>query len=199
MRKLAHTGRSGLTLVEACITLSLLGLVFGSLGMLIHSAQGTYRAGVSTMQLEREGSLAMARIAAALRAADLDSLSPTAAPPFSSSLLNFQRNEGFDGKQTVWSDPQRIAHDPAAGRALWIRNPGLPGEEGVTWSRKVAPFLEGEALSGTDTNGNGLIDEPGLCFTREGDLVTVRLTLEAPGPGGSSAVRSWTTKLYCRN
>ena len=81
----------------------------------------------------------------------------------------------------------------------WIEDPGLPGEKRARWCRYVADYLEGEVPNGLDDNGNGLIDEPGLCFTQENGLLVIRLTLEETTSSGEVLTQSVETIVTCRN
>ena len=47
--------------------------------------------------------------------------------------------------------------------------------------KSVREFLEGEIPNGKDDNGNGRVDERGLCFVLEGEILRILLTLEQPG------------------
>ena len=59
--------------------------------------------------------------------------------------------------------------------------------------------MEGEVPANlVDENGNGMIDEPGLYFTRRGQLITVGLTLSTSGPSGVVS-RTWTGNVFSRN
>ncbi len=66
-------------------------------------------------------------------------------------------------------------------------------------ARNVRKRLWGEISNGVDDNGNGLVDEPGLCFLMHGDTVGIHLTLEAPGPGGVTLRRTLETSTTLRN
>jgi hypothetical protein len=59
--------------------------------------------------------------------------------------------------------------------------------------------MEGELANGIDDNGNGVIDEKGLCFVVEGNRVTIRLTIDKPGPDGKHYRRTLETTVTCRN
>jgi hypothetical protein len=59
--------------------------------------------------------------------------------------------------------------------------------------------MEGEVMNNLDDNGNGLVDESGLCFTFEDNTVTVRLTLEAEGPDRATLSRVFQGLVFCRN
>jgi len=70
------------------------------------------------------------------------------------------------------------------GRLVWVERPGTPSEFRFVVADHVSPLLEGEELNGLDDNGNGLVDEPGLTFVLFRFAVTIRLSVEAPTPGG---------------
>jgi prepilin-type N-terminal cleavage/methylation domain-containing protein len=55
-----------------------------------------------------------------------------------------------------------------------------------TIATNVARFLEGEMGNGADDNGNGLVDESGLCFSFDSttSLMTIRVTIEGTAAGG---------------
>ena len=191
--------RRGLTLVEVMIVVAILAGLMGSLVMILQQTNGAYQAGSSVMQLEARGSRVMRQIARALRSADADSLSPSVAPPFSTNQLQFLCNEGFDGKETIWSGTRRIRFDSAAGELSWTDDEGGPAEKRVVWSRDVSDRAQGEIVNGADDNSNGLVDESGLCFCFEDGALVVRLTLSGDLPDGGVMQRSWETRLGCRN
>ena len=64
------------------------------------------------------------------------------------------------------------------GRVVLTRAVGTAEENSVVLCRSVREYLEGEEPNGSDDNGNGLVDEKGFCFTLDGDLLMVRLTIE---------------------
>ena len=199
MRSSQRTTRShGFSLVEMMVALGLLGIILTSLSMVLRQTRKSYRTGSAIMAVENQGARAMREVVDSLRTADLTSLGAIPAPPLSAPTLDYQVNLGFVGTQTVWSDPMRLRFDPAAGTIVRTEDVGGPNQASVTLGRNIPRLLEGELLNGVDDNGNGLRDEPGFSLTREGDLLVVRLTIQAPGPDGP-ITRTWDTRLYCRN
>jgi hypothetical protein len=180
------------------VSVSLLALIFAGLAMVLGQTNRAVRTGTSVMDLEARGSRAMQRMVAALRAADMANLGAVPAAPLSASSVTFQRNLGYDGTQTVLSAPCEIGVD-ANGSIVFTEDVGLPGERAVPWVRGTAALLEGEVLNVADDNGNGLNDEPGLCFTLDGRLLTIRFTLEDRTPEGVPLTRTWMTRVLCRN
>jgi len=193
-----HSAHSGFTLIEVLIAVSLLALVLGSLGLANSSSRRAYRTGAVLMDVETRGTRILRELVDELRLADISSLSTVPAPPLSVSTVDFQTSQGFNGKRTQWSDPLRIQLD-ADGRVRIVESPGLAEERARVIGRSVPDLLAGETLDGTDENGNGLVDEAGLCFSRSGNMLTVRLTVQGVGPDGRTLTRTWVTNLHCRN
>jgi len=191
-------GRRGLTLVETMISLTLLVLMLTGIESVLGSARRQYASGSRAMSLERRGAQALGRVVGALRAADPDSISVVPMAPLATSEITFQLNEGYEGQQVSWSPPVRIRLEPD-GRISRTDALGLPEERTGYWGHDIAPLLEGETLNGLDDNGNGLIDEPGLCVSRQGQLLSIALTLSVAAPGGAVQTHTWSTQLHCRN
>ncbi|HVS17868.1 MAG TPA: hypothetical protein VMT18_04650 [Planctomycetota bacterium] len=190
---------AGLTLVEMAVTCLVMALVFGSLAMALSSSRNVYERGSRTMTLEADSSRALRRVTDGLRGADTASLPLVPPTPLSSRWIDFQTHEGYDGKTWTWSGPRRIEFDPVAGTLSWIEDFGLPTESRTEWARNVPALLEGEIVNGADDNGNGLIDEPGFCVTREGDLLVLRITVEGQGQIDGDSTRTAEVRVMLRN
>lgn len=69
------------------------------------------------------------------------------------------------------------------GRVVMTTSQGTAEERRTVLYGSVREFLEGETPNGKDDNGNGngLVDERGLCFVLDGELLRIFLTLERPG------------------
>jgi hypothetical protein len=150
------------------------------------------------MTLDTDGARTMRRILEALRAADEATVASIPGVPFSSAAIDFQLIDPYDGTSTPMGDPRRIEIDADAQAVRWVENPGLGNEQSSYWASNVAALYEGELANGLDDNGNGLIDEPGLFFCREGNLIEVGLTMTTDGPSGT-VTRTWTGSICCRN
>lgn len=189
---------AGLTLVELAVSCLVMALVFGSLASALSSSRTVFERGSRTMALEQDSGRVLRRVTDALRGADAASLPLVPLAPLSSRWIDFQTQQGYDGKAWTWSAPRRIEYDPADGSLSWIENQGLPGEDRTVWARNVPPLLEGETLNGADDNGNGLIDEAGFCVAREGDLLVLRLTVEFDGPVDGGQTRTTELRISLR-
>ncbi len=63
----------------------------------------------------------------------------------------------------------------------------------------VCRFLQGETQNSADDNGNGLEDEPGLCFDIEGGALNVRLSVARLDSNGQQVTRTVETSIALRN
>lgn len=130
--------RAGFSLVEVLISMVMLGGLLGTMLMLVLSGSSTARIGMARQSIEGSARRALDRIASELVAAGIDTLDPRPDAPWGSANLTYQPIEGFDG-DVVWGLPRNFA----------------------------LALEEGELDDGQDNNGNGLIDERMLVFTRD--------------------------------
>lgn len=198
MRKHPRGPRAAFTLIETILALSLVAGTFWIAFQSIDTGRRAFRTSAAVMDLESDGNRTLRRIVDALRAAEEASISAIPQAPFSSSSVDFQILERYDGSKTPLSAPRNISIDATTASVMWVENPGLASERRTRWSNDVSALLEGEIANGVDDNGNGLIDEAGLCFSREGRLIRVGLTITTNGPDGP-LTRTWTASLQCRN
>jgi prepilin-type N-terminal cleavage/methylation domain-containing protein len=191
---------SGFTLLEVILGLSLLAILLVKVAMAVNSANRFTAEGSSAVVLEDQARAALDRIAYAIMGSDRNTLIPDVEAPLHCTDLDFRVSLGVDdGGVIVWDDPERIGLGDSQNQLTWRSNPGLPEERRVVWSNLVRDLLEGELPNGVDDNGNGLIDEKGLAFVIFRNSVTIRLTLEKPGPGGRRMTETVQTTVTCRN
>ena len=143
-------------------------------------------------------------------------VTPNASAPFSSSALDYAQGIGFNAGAVVWGPPERIElnyglSDPNDGidndgdglvderEIVWRENPGLANERSFVLCRNVAELLDGEVLNGNDDNGNGLIDEAGLCFDFDGKRVMVRITVQGADAHGLLISKTAQQAVSLRN
>ena len=120
--------------------------------------------------------------------------------PLFSNTLEYRISLGFEEGEVVWSEPEQIGLDETdPAKLVWSESMGTETERSVVWCNHVRPFLEQELPNAIDDNDNDVIDEAGLAFVLSGDSVTIRLTLEREGPGGSTMSRTRETTVTCRN
>jgi prepilin-type N-terminal cleavage/methylation domain-containing protein len=203
-----RTGRSraGFSLLEVVVALALVGLVMVNVYTILWGSSQVISARNSDYEADVQARRALDRIAIALIGAHDSSLYFTSEAPGSQSELNYQENLGLqdtDGNgvtELALGPPRRIAWtDETGGEISWFENPGATGERHVVWVKHVPDFGLDESVNGLDDNGNGLIDEAGLAFVKEGRMVRILLTLRRPQLGGGVIERQVQAVVTTRN
>jgi len=191
--------RAGFSLLELLISMSIMGAVLGGIAMIVQSSGDAFAAGSARMVLDGRGNRALARLVDMLRSADRETMAPSVSPPASTATLDFRNSLGPQVGGVVLGDTRRIQFVPGQGRVEWIDRLGLANERTLVICNRVPDLMEGEVVNNVDDNGNGLVDEPGLCFAIEDNTLTIRLTLEADGPHGATMSRTFQGLVFCRN
>jgi hypothetical protein len=216
MKALPHGSRQGLTLVEAAIALTLLMVVLFGAANVMRQAQGAFETGRALTALQTKTHRTLHRIADHLVPAELGSLDPVPGEVLASTTLGYRHPIGVDDTDIEWGPTLQLRLELDSGEVddgldndgdglrdesnlVWRREPGTPQEVRVVWCRDVRRNLEGEEPNLIDDNGNGLIDERGLAFQLVGDVLTIRLSLESPVPGGAPLVTTAQTSVRIRN
>ena len=191
--------RSGFTLLEVLLTLSLLAvLTWQGMAFFQQTGNATRREATEAV-VEDQARALLDRIALAVMGANRETLLPDSPSPWSASDLRYQVQLGLQDGEVVWSPLEEIGHEAELTEVFWAENPDTEEERRIVWARLVSPFIEGELANGVDDNGNGLIDETGLTFAVDRDAVEIWLTLEALGTDGSRTQRTAHTVVTCRN
>jgi len=100
-------------------------------------------------------------------------------------------NDGLDNDSDGLIDEQRI---------VWIENVGLANQRTRVITEWVRENLEGEIGNNfIDDNGNGLVDEAGLCFDLDGERLNIRLTLERRMGDGTLITHTAQRTIALRN
>ena len=141
--------RAGMTLVETVIAGAMTAVILGAVGMAALSGQRTTAQNLALTDLETETRRAVDRIAEELISARSSALSPIPAPPFGSATLTFQKDVGYSGGAAVFGPNQRVRFQ-----------------------------LEPRELdNGQDDDGDGLVDEGMIQFTRDLGAGTQRVVV----------------------
>lgn len=192
--------RAGYTLIEAMVGIALVSLLSLMAAMLVRMTRTSQVADVSAIELEDQAYRLLDRIQYAIIGTDRDKLFPDPVTPIHSSELSYEVVIGVEDGEVVWGDPERIGLEAAdSKRLVWNRNPGEADEQRSIWCNVVRPFIEGELPNGIDDNGNNLVDEKGLSFTLQGNMVTIRITLERMRREGPPLVKVVETTVRVRN
>jgi len=188
---------AGFSVLELAIVVGVLGLMLGGITMILQTSSDAFASGSARMKLEGQGNRTMGSIVDILRSAQGMTLAPVVSAPASSPQVDFCVSLGAQPGGVVLGNTQRLRL--AQGRIELVQDLGLPSEHSTVICRDVPDLLEGELVNNLDDNGNGLVDETGLCFTFEGSVLRVLLTLGAAGPRGTTMTRTFEGRLFCRN
>lgn len=201
VRTQSWTRRGGFTLIELMVSVALLGLVVGNVYMVLADSSKAFGSQTKLADTEMQVRRTLDRIALAVMGASRGTLWTATEAPTPGDELNFELSLGLREGQAAYSDPQKIGLTTGEGQQVtWYERPGAADERKVVWARWVADFAKGEVPNnGLDDNGNGLIDEKGLSFDVDGNSVTIRVTLQRPGPGGTWITKDLETTVTCRN
>lgn len=213
--------RSGFTLVELCISFTVLALMLGAIVTTVSTSKRTYQDGMTVAALETKARRAIDRIAHEIVGADRVTISPNVQLTTTGwSTLQFRTSEGYaaaGGMQLSTLTQINLVPDPRDPndgidnngnglvdecRVVLVRNVGAADQIQAVLVDQVREFLEGEnpTVNALDDNGNGLRDEGGLSFFVDGnDTLTIRLTLEARDQQQRLVTRSVETAVHMRN
>lgn len=191
--------RSGFTVIEAVIAMTLVGLVLTKLTLVMDEARRAHQDESMAMALEDQAMELMDKIAYALVGSSADNLDPLPIAPFPTATIHFQVSLGVEDGAPVWSDPEVIGLSEDTGQVFWGQNVGEVNERVVVWANTVSEMLEDELLNGLDDNQNDLADELGLAFVLEERAVTIRLSLERLRDDGKKIQVTRETTVTCRN
>jgi hypothetical protein len=176
--------------------LTLIGL---NIGMVMRTSSSALTTGIMSRVIDEQADLTMQRVSFALMGASAEALNPALTSPNSTQQIEYQTCIGFENGLPVLGDVERIEYLGEANTVVWRQNPGVVNERSVVWSQWVPTSLDGEVPNALDDNGNGLVDEPGLCFDSLGPKVNIRLTLSRKDSQGHLHKRTLVNTVTCRN
>jgi Tfp pilus assembly protein PilE len=212
----AARARSGFTLVESLIAVTFLAVLFLAVAQTSSRASDAFDEGSAEHALSTSAHRGLDRIARAMEFASTASLSASVpVSPAEQESAQFQTPESFEGGAVQWlsvviraeledgeldddldNDGDGLVDEL---RVLMVEDEGGANERRIVLASGVAELSEGELANGLDDNGNGLVDEQGLSFTREVDVVFVRLTCQRRDEGGRLLVKTAETAVRPNN
>lgn len=200
MRVLPSTKTSGFTLIEMAVACVLLVVVVGNVYTMLRQSSKSLGSQNATFDVETQARRTMDRIANAIIGATEQDLQIPVAQPGSTSFLCYKESLGMQGGAMAKSALQKIAYtNLEGGEVAWFENPGDPNEKRIIFSRNVPPLLQKEISNGVDDNGNGIVDETGLAFVKEGKSITIWLTIRRTFPNGETIEKQLNETVTCRN
>jgi prepilin-type N-terminal cleavage/methylation domain-containing protein len=214
-----HTrrARAGHSLIEMLLVLAILGVVGGAVALVGLTGEDAFRAETVRTALDGQAREVLGRLTRELRGSSSGSISALPQSPAWDTNLNFDQPSSIAPTTgaIVWRSMRlELRYEQGElddgldnngnglvdeGRVVLLRGWGEADEQAVVLVHGVREYLEGESFNGLDDNANGLVDERGLSFERDGDTVTVRLSLECRDSDGHPSVRSAETSALLRN
>lgn len=209
--------RSGFTLLELTIGMGLVAVIFTISAMVSISGRNAFVSTRNHSQLESRLETALNRVAIELELATDSSLNPQMTGLIAdTNTISFRKIVGINAGVPVLGTLTSIGYQPDSrdpvdgadndgdglideGALVMNRNIGGPSPISAVLCQDVRRFLEGETSSAGDENANGLFEESGFLIERDGDLLTLWLTLEEALPNGESAMRTSSTSILIRN
>jgi len=199
--------KSGFTLLEMAVALVLFVLVVGNIYSVLGGTTQALGERNASFEADVQAQRALDRIALAVMGSYEGSIHATSESPSFQSVLNYEEFLGIDDvngdgqSEEVFSNPMRIAMTGASGgEVTWFENPGDDDEKHVVWVKNVPNVARGEiAGNGIDDNANGIVDETGLAFVKEGKSVRIFLSMRRPDGKGGFIERELETIVTCRN
>lgn len=214
--------RSGQTVIEVAFAGVLIAILFGAVALATTRGSGAARQTISTAAVEVHGQRLLGRLASEFLDADRVELAgqfTSGSPaPIALSSVEYHRIEGFAGGVPTFGPTRRIelrheSGDPDDGidndsdglvdecRVVLVPDADTAPLVAIELGTGVREHLEGESGMPGDQNGNGLVNERGLCLTYDAatSTLTLRLTIERRGGDGRRATRTVQTSVYVRN
>jgi hypothetical protein len=216
MRNLHWSARpnSGFTLLETAIAGLLVTLLLSSAILAARSGYGAFRATQNASDVEVRVRRALDRAAIELLGVGSSELQPNPTTDFGTDDVLYRHPAGLAGTAITWGDQNRLAFEYESGEVdngVDDDGDGLIDEGSLVLTRDVggterrivlcngvSELYDGETANGADDNGNGVKDEAGFNVHRVGDVLQVRLCLEAMGENGI-IVRALETSVRVRN
>lgn len=199
--------KSGFTLLEMAVALVLFVLVAGNIYSILGGTTKALGERNASFEADVQAERALDRIALAVVGSYEGSIHATSESPSYQSILNYEEFLGIadlngDGQgEEIYSNPMRIAlTGNSGGDVTWFENPGAVTQKHVVWAKGVPAVAQGEiAGNALDDNGNGIIDETGLAFVKEGKSVRIFLSMRRSDGKGGFLERRLETTVTCRN
>ena len=202
---------AGFTLVELAVAATVLLIVLAGVAVAAGKASDAYEQARVRGRLVSVGYQALDRIASEFIEAEEGSMS-VAGVGVGASTMTYRVADGAGG----FSPDRTIRFEMVPGefndgvdnngdgrideaRIVWIEDEGGANERSVVLTNNVRSMFGNETANFIDDDGNGVTDEPGLVFQRDGEVVNIQFTLEQLDPSGRAISKSFQTSARARN
>jgi len=199
--KILHKSRRarGFTLVEVSVAAVILILLVSNVMMVMRSTSSAFASTAFKTVLDEQADQTLDRITLAVMSSRSDDVIPTMTAPSSASSIEYQTGLGVENGVAVAGDPEKIELVPDSGEVRWTVTPVGGNTRTAVWARSVKTFYSKEEANGIDDDGNGLVDEPGLAFAKDGSRVSIFLSLLRSDANGTPYQAVKKAVVSCRN
>lgn len=200
MHRIPPTKTSGFTLIEMAVAVVLLVVVVGNVYTMLRQSSKALGSQNASFDVETQARRTMDRISMAIiGATEAELMIPVPQPGYTPEL-SYKESLGMQNGVMAQSALQKIAYTNAeGGEVSWFENPGDPNQKHIVFTRNVPPLLEKELSNGVDDNANGIVDETGLAFVKNGRSVTIYLTIRRTFQNGEVVEKQLSETVTCRN
>jgi prepilin-type N-terminal cleavage/methylation domain-containing protein len=208
--------RRGFTIIEMLIAVMMLAMMMAALGIVSLTGRNAYEQAAVVSELESLGSRALARAVEELTTISGTQMNPVPNGNAGSEVLDFVQAVGFAAGNPIWGPNQRLGLEYETGEVddgVDNDQDGLVDEGQLVLTRDVAgnpmrvvlvrgisEWGDGEvANNNVDDNANGVTDERGFNLQLIGDVISLRLWLQAVDAGNQVVTREFTSSVRLRN
>lgn len=217
MRIPRNHSRAGFSIAEVLISVTIAAILATSATMVAAQSYVAYKTTNLNSTLESNLRRSLDRVVRELMSASFDRLTPADLDDdFGADDIVFQEAAAIVDDEIVWGNARRLTFEYEDGELddgvdnngnglvdegmlVLTRNDGLAAEQRIVICHHVSELLEGELDNGDDDNGNGVIDEAGFNVHRDGNVLTIRLTLEQASEQVGTVQRTLSTSIRLRN
>jgi len=215
MKSAQKNKRAGFSIVEVLLSVTIAAILATSATMAAAESYVAFKTASVNSSLEGNLRRSMDRVVRELMSTGMDSIFPAVDVDPQDEIVFSEIIDVTDGVLT-WGNPKRLAFEYESGEMddgidnngnglvdegmlVLTLNDMQNNERRVVVCHGVSELLEGEEENGDDDNGNGLEDEPGFCVLQEGNVLTIRLTLEQASDQVDRIQRTLITSIRLRN
>jgi len=216
-RRTARRRTGGFTIIELLVAVGVLAIILTTVGMVQLRGNDASVSMHGRDNAESRARRALDRVAEELTGVGKSLLFPDPDTDYGAGAVTYQKPIGVSNAGLVlWSptssldtrlDPNETNNgldDDGDGlvdeRELFlVRNLAGGGSQTVVFCTGIPELSEGEIVNDLDDNGNGVKDEAGFNVRRLGDLLTVRICVQAPFAGNQVATTRLETSIVLHN
>lgn len=208
--------RAGYTLVELALVATILTVALGSLTLFSRNTTSAINSGASQAELDAELRRTLHRITEELLPSGMAVIAPQPMPVEGGTAITYRRSEGQVNGRIRWGNPRRLAFvlEPGEvndgldnngnglvdeGMVQLTLDEGLQTQQTVTLCHGVRKLGRREEDNDQDDDEDGLVDEPGLAFRLDGNVLRLSLTLERLDPQRHPVAQTLETVVQPRN